>query len=147
MIYPLLTTHCSYWQCFVHVLPLQNKVFVFTNLYQSGLVKILLNPLWFIGNLLVNIGSHWQPMPTNPLLVILYTSPNLNRQYQNGQNTNQNQKKNACPFYTVFQVLEVLLIKICKIQPLDLLFLVIFISFYINRYHISPVLKTSFSII
>ena len=86
-------------------------------------------------------------MPTNPLLVILYTSPNLNRQYQNGQNTNQNQKKNVCPFYTVFQVLEVLLIKICKIQPLDLLFLVIFISFYINRYHFSQIFKTSFSII
>ena len=80
-------------------------------------------------------------MPTNPLLVILYTSPNLNRQYQNGQNTNQNQKKNVCPFYTVFQVLEVLLIKICKIQPLDLLFLVILISFYINRYHFSQIFK------
>ena len=86
-------------------------------------------------------------MPTNPLLVILYTSPNLNRQYQNGQNTNQNQKKNVCPFYTVFQVLEVLLIKICKIQPLDLLFLFVYSSFYINRYHFSQTFKTSFSII
>ena len=57
------------------------------------------------------------------------------------------QKKNTCSFYTVFQVLEVLLIKICKIQPLDLLFLVIFISFYINRYHFSQIFKTSFSII
>ena len=45
------------------------------------------------------------------------------------------QKKNTCSFYTVFQVLEVLLIQICKIQPLDLLFLVIFISFCINRFH------------
>ena len=43
--------------------------------------------------------------------------------------------------------MEVLLIKICKIQPLDLLFLVIFISFYINRYHFSQIFKTSFSII
>ena len=37
-------------------------------------------------------------------------------------------------FYIVFQVLKVLLIKICKIQSLDLLFLVVFISFYISRY-------------
>ena len=36
--------------------------------------------------------------------------------------------KTTCPFYIfVFQVLKVLLIKICKIQPLDLLFLVVFI--------------------
>ena len=39
--------------------------------------------------------------------------------------------KNACPFmfYIVFQVLEVLFIKICKIKPPYLLFLVVFISF------------------
>ena len=30
--------------------------------------------------------------------------------------------KNTCPFYIVFQVLKVLLIKICKKQPLNLLF-------------------------
>ena len=36
--------------------------------------------------------------------------------------------------YIVFQVLMVLLIKICKIQSLDLLFLAVFISFYISRY-------------
>ena len=29
----------------------------------------------------------------------------FNRQYQDGQNTNQNQKKNTCHFYTVFQFL------------------------------------------
>ena len=38
-------------------------------------------------------------------------------------------------FCIVFLVLKVLLIKICKIQSLDLLFLVVFISFYISRYH------------
>ena len=38
--------------------------------------------------------------------------------------------------YIVFQVLKVLLKNICKIQSLDLLFLVVFISFYISRYHI-----------
>ena len=43
-------------------------------------------------------------------------------------------------FYIVFQVLKVLLIKICEIQSLDLLFLV-FISFYISRYHYSQVLE------
>ena len=50
-------------------------------------------------------------------------------------------------FYIVFQVLKVLLIKICKIQSLDLLFLVVFISFYISRYHFSQVFRTSFNII
>ena len=37
-------------------------------------------------------------------------------------------------FYIVCQVLKVLLIKICKMQPADLLFLFVFISFYISRY-------------
>ena len=46
-----------------------------------------------------------------------------------------------------FKVLKVLAIKICKIQPLDLLFLVFFISFYISRYHFSHVFRTSFNII
>ena len=41
--------------------------------------------------------------------------------------------KNAYPFYTVFQVLNIHYTKICKIEPEDLLFLV-FISFYISRY-------------
>ena len=49
------------------------------------------------------------------------------------QNTNQNQMKNKCLFFIVFQVLKVLLMKICKMQPIDLLFLVVFISFYISR--------------
>ena len=42
--------------------------------------------------------------------------------------------KNTCPVYIVFQVLNVHLIKIYKIKPPDLSFLVVFISFYINRY-------------
>ena len=46
----------------------------------------------------------------------------LNGQYQDRWNTNQNQMKNTCPFYIVFQVLKVPLIKICKKQPLNLLF-------------------------
>ena len=45
---------------------------------------------------------------------------------------NQNQMKNTCPFYIVFQNLKVCLIKICKIQPPDLLFSV-FISFYLHQ--------------
>ena len=49
--------------------------------------------------------------------------------------------------YIVFQVLKVLLKNICKIQSLDLLFLVVFISFYISRYHFSQVFRTSFNII
>ena len=42
--------------------------------------------------------------------------------------------QNTCPFYIVFQVLNIHLIKICKIEPPDLLFLAVFISFYISRY-------------
>ena len=49
-------------------------------------------------------------------------------------------------FYTVFQVLKLLLMKNCKIQPPDLSFLVVFISCYISRYHLSHIFKTSFNI-
>ena len=47
----------------------------------------------------------------------------------------------------VFQILKVFLIKICKIEPPNLLSLVAFISFYISRYHFSQILRTSFCII
>ena len=47
-------------------------------------------------------------------------------------------------FYIVFQVLKVLLLKICKIQPSDPLFIFIFISFYNSRYHFSQISRTSF---
>ena len=47
----------------------------------------------------------------------------------------------------VFQVFKVRLIKIFKIEPPDLLFLVVFISFYISRYHFSQFFRTSFRII
>ena len=47
----------------------------------------------------------------------------------------------------VFQVFKVRLIKIFKIEPPDLLFLVVFISFYISRYHFSQIFRTSFRII
>ena len=55
--------------------------------------------------------------------------------------------KNSCPFDIVFQVLKVHLIKICKIEPPDLLFLAVFISFYISRYLFSQIFRTSFIII
>ena len=41
--------------------------------------------------------------------------------------------KNTCPFHIVFQVLKVCLIKICKTEPPDLLFLVVFISFFTSQ--------------
>ena len=56
-------------------------------------------------------------------------------------------KRKMQAVYTVFYVLEVLLIKICKIQALDLLFIIVFISFSISKYHFSQIFKTSFSII
>ena len=43
--------------------------------------------------------------------------------------------KNTCIFCIVFQVLKVFLVKICKIQPQDISFLVVFISFNIGRCH------------
>ena len=68
----------------------------------------------------------------------LHHPPVLNGQYQNGQNTNQNQMKNTCPFHIVFQVLKVRPTKVCKIEP-DLLFSCCFyqlshlqISFFTN---------------
>ena len=48
-------------------------------------------------------------------------------------------------FGLVFHVLKVLLKKICKIEPPDLLFLVVFISFYVSRYHFSHVSRYHFS--
>ena len=51
--------------------------------------------------------------------------PVLNRQNLDGCNTNQNQMKNAHPFYIVFEVLKVLIAIVCKMQPLDLLFLAV----------------------
>ena len=45
--------------------------------------------------------------------------------------------KNLCSFYIIFQVLKVLLIKICKREAPDLLFIVVFISFYICRYQVT----------
>ena len=68
----------------------------------------------------------------------------VNGQYQNGKNTKQNQMKNTYLFYIVFQVLKVLLIKIFKIQQPYLLFLFVFISFYISRYHFLQNFRTSF---
>ena len=52
--------------------------------------------------------------------------------------------KNIYLFYIVFQVLKVLLIKICKIPAPDLLFLFVFISFYISRYRFSQIFRTWF---
>ena len=52
--------------------------------------------------------------------------------------------KNTCPFHIVFQVLKV---RLCKIEPPNLLFLAVFISFYIIRYHFSQIFRTSFNII
>ena len=43
------------------------------------------------------------------------------------------------------QVLKVRLIKICKIQPPDLLFLFLFISIYVSSYHFSKTFRTSFN--
>ena len=51
--------------------------------------------------------------------------PVLTGQYQDVWNTNQNQAKNTYPFYIVFQVLKVLLVKICKTHPPDPLFLTV----------------------
>ena len=47
-------------------------------------------------------------------------------------------------FWIVFKVLKVLLIKNCKMESLDLSFLVVFISFYIGRYF-SQIFRTSFN--
>ena len=52
------------------------------------------------------------------------TPPVLNGQNEDGRNIIQNQMKNAHPLYIVFEVLKVHLIKICEMQPLNLLFLV-----------------------
>ena len=63
----------------------------------------------------------------------------------------QHQQQAFIEFFTLlglgFHVLKVRFIKICKIEPRDLLFLVAFISFYISRYHFSQLFRNSFRII
>ena len=73
---------------------------------------------------------------------LLFLTDNID---QDGQNTNQNPMKNTFPFYIVFQVLKVLLGKICRMQFPDLF--IVFISFYISRYHFLQIFRTSFNII
>ena len=70
--------------------------------------------------------------------------PVLNKQNQDEWNTKQNQLKNTHLFHIVFEVLKVLFIKICKMQPLDLLFLVALC--YISRYHFSLIFRVSYII-
>ena len=56
--------------------------------------------------------------------------------------------KNSCPFYIVFQVLKVRLIKNLKIEPPDFLFLlIVFISCYISRNHFSQIFLEFHSIL
>ena len=66
------------------------------------------------------------------------TSSVLNGQYQNGWNTDQNQTKNICSFFSSFEDSS-------HENLLDtgtrLLFLVVFISFYISGYDFSQVLE------
>ena len=59
---------------------------------------------------------------------------------------NKMKLKHALFVLFTFQVLKALLIKICKIEPPDLLIIVVFISFYISRYHFSQIFRTSFNI-
>ena len=60
----------------------------------------------------------------------------------------QHQQWFVFEFFTLlellFQVLRIRFMKICKINPPDLLF--VFFSFYISRYHFSQIFRTSFHI-
>ena len=56
------------------------------------------------------------------------------------------QIKNAHPLYIVFQVLKVLLVKICKINYQIFYFLLFYISFNISRYPFPQIFRTSFNI-
>ena len=78
--------------------------------------------------------------PSTPL-------PALKGQHQDVWNTNQNLMKNTLLFYIVFQVLKVLLIKICKMSHQIIYFLLFYTSFYINRHHFSQIFRTSLNII
>ena len=47
----------------------------------------------------------------------------------------------------IFQVLNIHLLKTCKIEPPDILLFVVFISFYVSRYHFSQFFRTSLNVI
>ena len=53
----------------------------------------------------------------------------------------------TCPFYIAFHVLNIHLIKTCKIEPPGLLFLAIFNSFYISKYRFLQIFVIIFVII
>ena len=81
-------------------------------------------------------NCRWQPPVPPPRRTLLFS-------VLNGQNvkmawivyTKQNKMKNKCPLHIIFQVLEVLLIKICKSNQSHQIFYLLlhaFISFYIH---------------
>ena len=49
-------------------------------------------------------------------------------------------------YLIVFEVWKVLLIIICKMQPLDLFFLLFYVRFYTCRYYFSLIFRTSYNI-
>ena len=53
----------------------------------------------------------------------------------------------TCPFYIAFHVLNIHLIKTCKIEPPGLLFLAVFNSFYISKYRFLQIFVIIFVII
>ena len=74
-------------------------------------------------------------------------SPALNGQYQDEWNTKQNRMKNTPPFYIVFQVLQVILINICRISHQIFYFLLFYVSFDISRHYFLQIIRTSYIII
>ena len=61
--------------------------------------------------------------------------------------TKLNEKYTPFGFLHCIQLLKVTSYKNCRIQPLNLLFLLFCISFYICRYHFSPIFRNSFNIV
>ena len=94
----------------------------------GGLRTYFFEPLEFLGFLYLRDFQQITFVTLNVTKILSVKQPShppvLNGQYQDGQNANQNQMGNRCPFYIIFQVLKVLHIKICRIKPPDLLFLV-----------------------
>ena len=139
----------SYFECLVIIIinPRMRREGEMIRLHSLKLVVLSL--LTVLGTVDKQLSSHLtdfvptkRPSQTSVKQTPSYP-PVLNGKYQN-------QMKNTClcslHCIASFEG-SYFFMKICKIQPQDYLFLVVFISFHISRYHFSQIFRTLFNII
>ena len=103
---------------------------VITNTVQTWINPLTnTTPLFLVKPPLKSANTVQAPLFRQSSLYISFCEPPLKVRFFSEPTNPPNQMKNTCPFYMLFQVLKLLLVKIFKMQPPDFLFLVVFISF------------------